>query len=257
VAALDVAKIPTSSLVEDETMSPAEPQGLLAIWANVDPDYEREYLQWHNCEHMAERVSIPGFHVGHRYRALDEARDFFMVYETDTASVMQSALYLQSQNNPTPWTRKSIGHFRDTLRTIYTLVASRGQRPALDAPYVLLVRSNPPDEPDGAEEVIRWYQEEHLPRLCAVEGTLRARLYRADTAISNIVTAERQVHGASPGTQEFLAMYEMISPDIPDSDAWREAARGTEWSAKMVAALRDVERERYWLDFALWAPEHR
>lgn len=238
-------------------MSSTEPQGLLAIWANVDAAYQPEFVQWHNCEHIPERVSIPGFHVGHRYRALDDARDFYMVYETDTADVMQSEPYLHSQNHPTPWTRKSISHFRDTLRTIYTLVASEGQRPALDAPYVLLVRSNPPDRPDGADAVVRWYREEHLPRLCAVEGTLRARLYRAEAGISNIVTAERRVHGASSGTQEFMAVYELRSPDIPASEAWREAARGTPWSAEMVAALRHLTRERYWLDFALWAPPCR
>ena len=72
-------------------MAPAAPQGLLAIWANVDADYQQEFVKWHNCEHVAERVNIAGFHVGHRYRALGEARDFFMVYETDTAAVMQSA----------------------------------------------------------------------------------------------------------------------------------------------------------------------
>jgi hypothetical protein len=238
-------------------MAGTEPQGLLAVWANVDAEYESEYLQWHNCEHMAERVSIPGFHVGHRYRAIEASRTFFMVYETGTADVMRSEPYLQSQNNPTTWTRQSIGHFRDTLRTIYTLVGSEGQPPALDAPYVLLVRSNPPDEPGGADEVIRWYREEHLPRLCAVEGTLRARLYRAEAEISNIATAERAVHGASSGSQEFLAMYEMLAPHIPATEAWREAARGTEWSANMVAALRHLERERYWLDFALWAPGRR
>lgn len=238
-------------------MTHAEPQGLLAIWANVDSDYQPEFVQWHNCEHIPERVSIPGFHVGHRYRALDDARDVFMVYETDTADVMQSAPYLHSQNHPTPWTRQSISHFGNTLRTIYTLVAAEGIRPALDAPYVLLVRSNPPDEPGGIADVIRWYQEEHLPRLCAVAGVLRARLYRADTDISNINTAERQVHGASSGSQAFLAMYELASPDIPNSEVWREAARGKEWSARMVAALRHLERERYWLDFALWAPGHR
>jgi hypothetical protein len=238
-------------------MARTAPQGLLAIWANVDAEYETAYLQWHNCEHMAERVSIPGFHVGHRYRAIEASRKFFMVYETDTADVMRSEPYLQSQNNPTPWTRQSIGHFQDTLRTIYTLVGSEGQPPDLDAPYVLLVRSNPPDAPSGADEVIRWYRAEHLPRLCAVEGTLRARLYRADAGISNIATAERAVHGASSGSQEFLAVYEMLSPEVPSTDAWRQAARGTEWSAKMVAALRDLEGERYWLDFALWAPGHR
>ena len=238
-------------------MTPTEPQGLLAIWANVDADYQPEFVQWHNCEHVPERVRIAGFHVGHRYRALAEARDFFMVYETETADVMQSAPYLHSQNHPTPWTRKSIGHFRDTLRTIYTLVGSEGQRPDLDAPYRMLVRSNPPDKPEGAQEVIHWYQQEHLPRLAAVDGVLRARLYRAHADISNIVTAERQVHGASSGNQEFLAMYELLSPDIRRSDAWREAARGTAWSEKMVASLRQLEGEDYWLDFALWAPGQR
>lgn len=238
-------------------MNSTEPQGLLAIWANVDTAYQPEFVKWHNCEHMPERVSIPGFHVGHRYRALDDARDFYMVYKTDSAEVMKSEPYLHSQNNPTPWTQKSIRHFRDTLRTIYTLVASEGERPALDAPHVFLVRSNPPDRPDGADEVIRWYREEHLPRLCGVEGTLRASLYRADASISNIVTAERRVHGASPGTQEFLAVYELLNPDIRASKAWRDAAHGTPRSVEMVAALRDLTGERYWLDFALWAPAHR
>ncbi len=234
-----------------------QPQGLLAIWANIDTDDTQAFLQWHNCEHIPERVNIPGFHVGHRYRALDDARDFFMVYETDRAEVMQSEPYLQSQNHPTPWTRQSVGRFRDPLRTIYTLIAQAGDRPALDAPYILLVRSNPPDHPDGEAEEMAWYADEHLPRLCGVEGVHRARLYRAEPEISNLMTAERRVHGAASGSQRFLAMYEMDAPSIPNSDTWREAARGTDWSAKMVATLQDMERERYWLDFALWAPNHR
>lgn len=238
-------------------MAQTEPRGLLAIWANVDADETVKFLQWHNCEHMAERVNIDGFHVGHRYRALNDARDFFMVYETESADVMQSDAYLHCQNNPTPWTRQSLSLFRDPLRTIYRLAGSAGQRPPLDAPYVLLVRCNPPDHPEGSDALIRWYREEHLPRLSAVAGVYRARLYRTDTDISGIVTAEREVHQASSGTQEFLAMYEMNASDIPNSDAWREAARGTKRSARMVASLRDVERERYWLDFAFWAPSHR
>ncbi len=235
----------------------SHPQGLLAIWANIDPSYTHDFRQWHNCEHIPERVNIPGFHVGHRYQALDDARDFFMVYETEAAEVMRSEPYLHAQNHPTPWTRQSVSHFRDPLRTIYSLVAQTGDKPLLDAPYLLLVRSNPPDRPDGANEVAQWYATEHLPRLTAVEGVYRARLYRAESEISRIMTAERQVHGAAAGSQQFLAMYDMRAPDIANSDAWREAARGTAWSAAMVAALRDVERERYWLDFALWAPRHR
>lgn len=235
-------------------MTTQTPEGLLAIWADVDPPYHTEFTQWHNCEHIPERVSIAGFHVGRRYRALDDAREFFMVYETDNAEVMKSEAYLHSQNNPTPWTRKSIGHFQRTLRTIYHLLVCQGSQPQLDAPYALLVRSNPPASADGSVAVIRWYRDEHLPRLCELEGVLRGRLYRADPAISDIVTAERNVHGASSGHQEFLALYELSDPDLPHSPAWRAAATGTDWSARMVGDLRDLERERYWLDFSLWAP---
>ncbi len=238
-------------------MTHTEPQGLLAFWADIDPDYQLEYLKWHNCEHMAERVAIPGFHVGHRYRALGGERDFFMVYETDTADVMKSEAYLQRQNNPTPWTRQSISHFRNSMRVIYSLVASEGEQPATDAPYLLLVRSNPPDEPSGADEVIRWYREEHLPRLCVVEGVFRGRLYRADTKVSKIATAERKVHGASTGEQKFLAMFEMFSSKLPDSDGWKEASLGTKWSKQIMRALRDASFERYWLDFSMWAPGRR
>lgn len=238
-------------------MSQREPQGLLTIWANIDEDYKLEYLKWHNCEHMNERVTIPGFHAGHRYRAVGDERDFFMVYETDTADVMKSEVYLHSQNNPTPWTKKSIAHFRDAMRIIYRLVASEGKQPATDAPYLLLVRVNPADKPGGADEVMHWYKAEHLKRLCAVEGVLRGRLYRAESEISNITTAERKVHGASTAAQEFLAMYEMLLPDIPDGDAWKAAARGTDWSNQMLQSLRDLTRERYWLDFSMWAPGHR
>jgi hypothetical protein len=42
-------------------MSQNSPQGLLAIWAGLDADDVEAYRQWHNCEHMPERVTLPGF----------------------------------------------------------------------------------------------------------------------------------------------------------------------------------------------------
>ena len=42
-------------------MNEASARGLLAIWANVDPDYQLEFVRWHNCEHVPERVAIPGY----------------------------------------------------------------------------------------------------------------------------------------------------------------------------------------------------
>lgn len=230
-------------------MGVTEAKGLLAIWADIDPDYEQEFLQWHSCEHVHERVSHPGFRLGRRYHVIGDGLRYLMYYELDDAQVAVSEPYMQSQNNPTPWTQKSVAHFRGTQRTIYRWLAGAGKEPPTDAPYVLVVRSNPPA--GGADEVIRWYREEHLCRLTTVPGVYRGRLWEADTAISQIQTREKKT---DPGRQRFLALYEMTSPDIPSSERWKEAGRGTEWSARMVDSLQDRSRNVYWLHFSLWAP---
>ena len=37
--------------------------GLMAFWADIEPTQLNRYQQWHNCEHIPERVSIPDFTV--------------------------------------------------------------------------------------------------------------------------------------------------------------------------------------------------
>ncbi len=36
----------------------------MAFWADIDADYVTEFRRWHNCEHMSERVHVPGFVAG-------------------------------------------------------------------------------------------------------------------------------------------------------------------------------------------------
>ena len=44
-------------------------EGLMVFWARIEPQNWLEYQQWHNCQHIPERVSIEGFHAGRRYRS--------------------------------------------------------------------------------------------------------------------------------------------------------------------------------------------
>ena len=85
-------------------------KGLLTIWSDVDPDDRVEFQKWHTCEHIMERVSIPGFSVGRRYRGVGDAPDFLMCYETDDSHVLSSEPYLHAVNHPSPWTREVIRH---------------------------------------------------------------------------------------------------------------------------------------------------
>ena len=44
-------------------------QAVVAIWNGIAPEGRTEFYEWHNREHMPERVGIPGFRRGRRYIA--------------------------------------------------------------------------------------------------------------------------------------------------------------------------------------------
>ncbi len=115
-------------------MRAKEATGLMAFWADVEADYVTEFRQWHNCEHVPERVGIPGFMVGRRYCGIGGAPMFFMTYETGDPGVLGSEPYLTRLDDPTPWTRKSVARFRNGVRTIYRLEASAGSPCPTEAP---------------------------------------------------------------------------------------------------------------------------
>jgi hypothetical protein len=78
--------------------------------------------------------------------------------------------------------------------------------------------------PEAEDDFNAWYDEEHLPALAAVAGTLAARRYRST-----------QTNG---GTHRYVAIYHLKSPDVPRSAAWK-AAVDTPWSARVRPHFRD------------------
>ncbi len=248
-----------------EGARPAEPGGAVAIWVSAPDATRSEFERWHNVEHISDRVRLPGYWLGRRWRALPPEvagelvapTDYLALYETDTADVLQQPAYLQQLNEPTEWSRRMLAPTFDVERAIYELVMSQGEEPALDAPYLLAVRVNPPEGPDGEAELLDWYREEHLPRLGGVAGTVRGRVFRRVDAISDIPTTEKEIQRTSVTGQRFLALYELEDPEAPSSEAWREASMGTPRSAAFRERLRDVARELYWLQFVRHAPWRR
>ena len=224
----------------------------MGFWTDIDEDYVLEFQKWHNCEHMTERTSIPGFHVGRRYRGLDEAPMFFISYETAETAVFKSELYLAALNNPTSWTQEALTHFKNSSRNLYNLLTSIGAQAPTEAPYALVYRFNMPSETEA--ETLSWYSTEWMPVVQALEGVYRIRLYEVDEEISNIMTSERAIYGGGPGQQKYMAYYELGSPDIPSGDDWRglrQAGRNT----AMFGDLRNVFEELSWLEFVMYAPE--
>ncbi|OQU97000.1 hypothetical protein CLAIMM_03005 [Cladophialophora immunda] len=215
--------------------------GLMANWANIDASYLLKYQQWLNCEHMPERVSIPGFLQGRRYRSIDNSLHFLAFYETETTSVLGSEEYLRRLNSPTPWTLEALGAFQgNPVRNIYTRIADGGKPGLFTAPYVISVRFNLPEGGEAAY-VDGWVKE-----TAKDDRVDRVRLYKQDSTIGNIQTSERKIYGAGPGEQLYFLLIECTKPPGSLSELFQI------WDAPLGSkAQRDHEvTGAYWLEMA-------
>ena len=227
-------------------------QGLMAFWASFESQDLTRYVEWHNCEHMAERVSIPGFITGRRYRVDGVVGRFLQYYETITSSVLGSDPYLEALNNPTPWTKKALTWFRDPVRNIYELIGSCGEQTMFAAPYLSALRFNLEDNQD--EDLLPEYSEKWLAALCELPNVTRARLYRVDETISKIMTSERKIYSGGPGAQRYLAFVEITKPINQTDDL---IAMASDQVFPSGHGRVDEYVDQTWLDFGLDWPELR
>lgn len=155
-------------------------KGLMVFLAHFEPQHQQVYRQWHNAEHMPERVGIPGFLLGRRYLAADDATRFLMCYDTLGPQVLVSDPYLRALNTPTPWTREALTWFRQPDRNVYTLRASWGASAPSAAPVLAVAR----------------FDAGVVDAVVPPTGVSRCALYGLDSAGSSVRTQEASIHGA-------------------------------------------------------------
>lgn len=212
----------------------------MVFWAGIDDDYTLRYQQWHNCEHIPERVAIPGFRSGRRYRVLDGRSDFLMMYETDGPHVMVSDAYRAALDSPTAWTREALTHFRTPVRIVYSALAGTGEVGAAAAPYVTTFRF------DLAGEVDSQAPSAMAAALGKLPTVRRARVFLSDAAGSQIVTSERAIYGGNTADQTHLALIEHDAPQAGTEPALLAALQ-----AASKAGCTNVVQGSYWLEFSL------
>jgi hypothetical protein len=169
-------------------------RGVLAIWHTITPEGEPEYWRWHDREHIPERVGVPGFLRGRRYRSLERSLDYLDLYEVEEAETLRSAPYLARLNDPTPWTRRMVPHFLNTLRVGYRVATStgRGQGGVLVTLH-LGAAGGSADRPAALA----------APGLAAVEdvtGVISVHVLEATPEVTSIATEEKRLRG--PGDRD-------------------------------------------------------
>lgn len=151
-----------------------------------------EHDDWHTHEHLAERLSIPGFVRGTRWVSMDEKSRYLVLYEVDELATLQSDAYLERLNNPSPWTSKMMRSYRRMTRGLCSVSGSSG---AGIGQIGLLVRFKPTS---GMESSLReWLVNDTLPQLASRRGLGSAHLFEG--ALTPRMTREQQIRGADAG----------------------------------------------------------
>ncbi|NIE63333.1 DUF4286 family protein [Burkholderia sp. Ax-1719] len=181
----------------------------LALWNDVDADVEAQYERWHTNEHVPERVGIPGFLAGRRYRsdAAGQPR-YFTLYEVADAVVFDSAAYRDVIDRPTPWSAEMRPRLRSVVRATCTTLAAMGDE---SQDRVALACARFSCTPDAQP------QTEALLAACA--GLAGVRSVRIGNALESIPQAFQQWSKSAAPTHVLL-----IEGD--DEGALRAASSG-------------------------------
>jgi hypothetical protein len=169
-------------------------RGVLAIWHTITPEGEAEYWRWHDREHIPERVGVPGFLRGRRYRSLERSLDYLDLYEVEDAETLRSAPYLARLNDPTPWTRQVVPHFINTLRVGYQVATSAGRGQG----GVLLTLQL--EALDGAAGRPAALAAPGLALVQDVTGVVSVHVLAATPEVTSIATEEKRLRG--PGDRD-------------------------------------------------------
>ena len=182
-----------------------------------------EFNDWYDTEHIPERLAVPGFLSAQRWVAADGSALSFAFYDLESVEVLTSEEYQSiAGQDYSPWTRRILSKTRDFARYEAVQLSPGDLISPAKAAALWVVRMNVPE--DFQDEFNRWYDEEHLPQLSTVPGVLAGRRFRA-------------VHGP----HGYFAMYHVTDPEVPQGEAWREAAE-TPWTHKVRKQMRDRER---------------
>lgn len=163
-------------------------EGAVAIWNDIAEVAREQFYAWHLHEHMPERVGIPGFVRGRRYRAADEATqpEFFTLYETSSFQVIQGSDYLSRLNDPTEWTRATTAHFQTTTRSLTRVVASHGMG---SGGALMTIRF---DIADNAVRLVVPRLTSALEEVAQMPRISGAHLLNSDAGVSGQSTAENK-----------------------------------------------------------------
>jgi hypothetical protein len=164
----------------------------LLLSFDIAADVQPEHDDWHSHEHLPERLAIPGFLRGSRWKTLAGSPAYFVMYEVGELGVLASPAYMDRLNHPSPWTTKIMRSYRGMRRGLCEVAARAGH--GLGG-FGLLLRF----DVDGHHQadLCDWLVTEIVPALPAQSGLCSAMLFRSGLQAAS--TVEQGIRGNDAG----------------------------------------------------------
>jgi hypothetical protein len=194
----------------------------LALWNGIDTAGLRdEYEAWHTMEHVPERVGLPGFLWGSRYRGGADGGSYFTVYGLCGLEALDTRQYADVIEHPTPWSARMRPHLAGFVRRPCLLHAQAGASSASHLVTVRVVTTDPAGWCSAASVAV--VQAENTGRL--VRAT--AGIVPPARPLAYPVGGER-IAEAVPGQTTVVLLAEHCEADL--------ATAGAQWLCGQLAA---------------------
>lgn len=216
--------------------------GVLVNHHDVAPAARTEFEAWHTHEHVPERVAVPGFLRGRRYRAVEGTPEYYILYETRDPQVLGSRAYHERLDHPTPWTSRMSAAMTYTGRNAGRVACSLGDGAIGGVAITLRVAAQPVSDSAGVDPAL----ERTLASLGECHGITALHLFESDPALSRLDTSEariRQAQGAD-GFDHWIAVVEGLDGDrlAPAREAlapwFADSARAPLYRLQVLLAAR-------------------
>lgn len=182
---------------------PLAGKGMLITSMDVDSADEPEFNLWYDREHLAERVAIDGFLEARRWIAEEAQPKYFCTYSTASFGDLSGPAYQRALANQTERSKTNIGRFRNMIRAVGRITASRGQGRGA---ALAVVRLRPPP---GSREVLRERLRELLDP-AMLPGIISMHLVESDAQLSQSLTEPGK---PNPGAADWFVLVEGTQVD--------------------------------------------
>ena len=100
-------------------------RGLLLAEMDFDPAREAEINRWYDEEHFPERLEVPGFLCGRRFKAIEGTPKYLAIYELESPEVLETEAYQRIRGASERQKAVVSGHVFNVRRNVYVDVTPK------------------------------------------------------------------------------------------------------------------------------------